>query len=81
VLEQHGEALVADPGEDGLDVAFTHRTRRILEDLGLHARLLDHRRTTLSTCLGANALVQLFNDAAYPGVVGARRHAEAGEGS
>jgi len=35
----------------------------------------------LSTCLGANALVQLFNDAAYPGVVGARRHAEAGEGS
>jgi ubiquinone biosynthesis UbiH/UbiF/VisC/COQ6 family hydroxylase len=39
VLEQASAASLAHPAEDGRDIALTHRSRRILEALGLWQRL------------------------------------------
>ncbi|MBT9595931.1 MAG: 5-demethoxyubiquinol-8 5-hydroxylase UbiM [Vitreoscilla sp.] len=39
VLEQAPLASLADPPEDGRDIALTHRSRRILESLGIWDRL------------------------------------------
>jgi len=39
VLEQAPLASLADPPEDGRDIALTHRSRRFLESLGLWQRL------------------------------------------
>ena len=41
VLEQADESTVAAPADDGREIALTHRSRRILESLGLWARLSD----------------------------------------
>ncbi|MBL8327198.1 MAG: 5-demethoxyubiquinol-8 5-hydroxylase UbiM [Rubrivivax sp.] len=39
VLEQQPVEALADPPEDGRDIALTHRARRVLEQLGIWARL------------------------------------------
>lgn len=39
VLEQQGADVLAQPPEDGRDIALTHRGRRVLEALGLWQRL------------------------------------------
>jgi len=39
VLEQQGAAALEHPAEDGREIALTHRSRRILEALGIWARL------------------------------------------
>lgn len=39
VLEQAPLATLAEPAEDGREIALTHRARRVLEDLGLWQRL------------------------------------------
>ncbi|GAA0762917.1 5-demethoxyubiquinol-8 5-hydroxylase UbiM [Ideonella azotifigens] len=39
VLEQAPWAALAKPAEDGRDIALTHRSRRILEELGIWQRL------------------------------------------
>lgn len=41
VLEQSAEAMLAQPADDGREIALTHRSRRLLESLGLWARLPD----------------------------------------
>jgi len=41
VLEQSAEATLAQPADDGREIALTHRSRRLLESLGLWARLPD----------------------------------------
>ncbi|KQY89138.1 5-demethoxyubiquinol-8 5-hydroxylase UbiM [Pelomonas sp. Root1444] len=41
VLEQAGEAQLAEPADDGREIALTHRSRRLLEGLGLWQRLAD----------------------------------------
>ncbi|MDE2501873.1 MAG: 5-demethoxyubiquinol-8 5-hydroxylase UbiM, partial [Burkholderiales bacterium] len=39
VLEQQPQAAIEQPAEDGRDIALTHRSRRILEALGIWQRL------------------------------------------
>ena len=39
VLEQQPRAAVADPGDDGREIALTHRGRQVLQRLGLWERL------------------------------------------
>jgi ubiquinone biosynthesis UbiH/UbiF/VisC/COQ6 family hydroxylase len=39
LLEQQGAAALAEPAEDGREIALTHRARRIMADLGLWDRL------------------------------------------
>lgn len=39
LLEQQGAAALADPPEDGREIALTHRARRIMTELGLWDRL------------------------------------------
>lgn len=39
VLEQQPRAVIADPAEDGREIALTHRARRIMERLGLWAAI------------------------------------------
>ena len=39
VLEQADPSLLADPPDDGREIALTHRSRRLLEGLGLWSRL------------------------------------------
>lgn len=39
LLEQQPEAALAEPAEDGRDIALTHRARRVMATLGLWARL------------------------------------------
>ncbi|MCE4556325.1 5-demethoxyubiquinol-8 5-hydroxylase UbiM [Pelomonas cellulosilytica] len=41
VLEQADEATLAQPADDGREIALTHRSRRLLERLGLWQRLPD----------------------------------------
>lgn len=41
VLEQADEATLAHPADDGREIALTHRSRRLLEALGLWQRLPD----------------------------------------
>lgn len=41
VLEQSAEAALAAPPDDGREIALTHRSRRLLEGLGLWERLPD----------------------------------------
>ena len=41
VLEQGDAATLAAPGDDGREIALTHRSRRLLERLGLWQRLSD----------------------------------------
>lgn len=41
VLEQAPRSSLASPEEDGRDIALTHRSRRVLEELGLWQRLPD----------------------------------------
>ncbi len=41
VLEQADEALLAAPPDDGREIALTHRSRRLLQALGLWSRLPD----------------------------------------
>ncbi|MBI3345606.1 MAG: 5-demethoxyubiquinol-8 5-hydroxylase UbiM [Burkholderiales bacterium] len=41
VLEQADEATLAAPADDGREIALTHRSRRLLEDMGLWQRLPD----------------------------------------
>jgi len=41
VLEQADPSLLADPPDDGREIALTHRSRRLLEGLGLWGRLPD----------------------------------------
>jgi len=41
VIEQADEALLAAPPDDGREIALTHRSRRLLESLGLWQRLPD----------------------------------------
>ncbi len=39
VLEQAPQAAIENPAEDGRDIALTHRSRRVMEQLGLWDRL------------------------------------------
>lgn len=41
VLEQADAAMLARPADDGREIALTHRSRRLLEELGLWRRLPD----------------------------------------
>jgi len=41
VLEQADAAALARPADDGREIALTHRSRRVLEQLGLWGRLCD----------------------------------------
>lgn len=41
VLEQSESRALAEPADDGREIALTHRSRRLLEGLGLWARLPD----------------------------------------
>ncbi|WP_374657993.1 5-demethoxyubiquinol-8 5-hydroxylase UbiM [Inhella sp.] len=59
VLEQASEAQLAQPLDDGREIALTHRSRRILEGLGLWQRLDDIaplRRASVRTAGGRHAL-------------------------
>ncbi|MBW8848067.1 MAG: 5-demethoxyubiquinol-8 5-hydroxylase UbiM [Burkholderiales bacterium] len=41
VLEQADETVLAQPPDDGREIALTHRSRRLLQGLGLWQRLVD----------------------------------------
>lgn len=53
VLEQADAAVLAAPADDGREIALTHRSRRVLEGLGLWERLADiaplHRASVRSS--------------------------------
>jgi ubiquinone biosynthesis UbiH/UbiF/VisC/COQ6 family hydroxylase len=59
VLEQADEANLAAPANDGREIALTHRSRRVLEGLGLWQRLPDIaplRRASVRSSGSATAL-------------------------
>lgn len=59
VLEQADEAALAAPANDGREIALTHRSRRVLEGLGLWQRLPDIaplRRASVRSSGSATAL-------------------------
>lgn len=59
VLEQASEASLATPADDGREIALTHRSRRLLEQLGLWARLPEVSPLKRATVQSAGSRVPL----------------------
>ncbi len=51
LVEPQLRAALADPADDGREIALTHRSRRLMQDLGLWHRLADAEIATLRDAL------------------------------
>ena len=69
LLEQQPLAALADPPEDGREIALTHRARRIMQDLGLWAHIQPQDVSPLNAAHvvdGSSPLVLQFGAEARP---------------
>jgi len=51
LVERQSRAALAEPAEDGREIALTHRSQRLMADLGLWARLAEDEISTLRDAL------------------------------
>jgi ubiquinone biosynthesis UbiH/UbiF/VisC/COQ6 family hydroxylase len=70
LVERQDESMLADPADDGREIAITHHSRKLLCELGLWQRLPEQEIGTLRDAM-------VLNGNAYPGLV--FRHDEAGK--
>lgn len=47
IVEQQAEAALAEPADDGREIALTHRSHRLLRDYGLWSQIAEHEIGTL----------------------------------
>lgn len=59
VIERQPESALAQPGYDGREIALTHRSCRVLGELGAWARLADHQISPLISARVLNGHSQL----------------------